>query len=134
MTLQRLQRAARERVPEGVRLDSLPWRTRWLLHAAYPGNALRYFTVRWRHWATQPGDVWWDFLADRYFVVAAVKPRHVEAEMYSGQIWNRPDLMARAATAPRVRIGSPWDSEFRTGMTVEVAHVDRSDMDRWHPA
>jgi hypothetical protein len=128
-----LKCAARRRISEGVRIDTLPLRDRLLIYAAHPRKAARYFHWRFRCWTTLPGDTWRDFMADTYFVVTAVKPHHIEAEVYSGQIWHRPDLMAQAATATRVRIGSLFERQFGHGMVVEVAPVERSSMASWLP-
>jgi hypothetical protein len=132
--MNRLQRAARRRIGEGVRIDTLPLRDRLTVYAAHPLRALRYFHIRYRRWATLPGDKWTDFIRDAYFVVTAVKPGHIEAEVYSGQIWKRPDLMAAAESAPRVPIESLWMREYRPGLTVEVLTVQRREMDTWLPA
>lgn len=132
-----LQRKARERIPAEVRLDSVPRRNRWLFYAAYPGRALRYFGHRVRKWATLPGDVWMDFQRDQYFVITAVKPRHVEAEVYSGQVWNTPRLMEKATVAPRVRVNATdpltfWSTvDGHSGAVVEVAWFRREQMEGW---
>lgn len=129
----RLRRRVRERVPEGVLVESLSWRDRWLLYAAYPTRAVRYLGLRFRKWATLPGDTWMDFQRDAYYVVTAVKPRHIEAEVYSGQVWTRPELMAEAATAPRIPVGSLWEltMDGYRGVVVEVARIDREEMAGW---
>jgi hypothetical protein len=130
----RLAIAARKRLREGTRIDTLPLRDRLIVYAAYPFKTIRYFHARWRKWATVPGDTWLDFQRDTYYVVTSIKHDHIDVEVYSGQVWKTPSLRAQAETAPRVRIDSLLSRRFRSGMVVDVASVPKADMDSWWPA
>lgn len=131
--MNRIQRAARRRIPQEIRIDTLSLRDRFLLYAAHPVKAARYLGLRLRKWATLPGDTWCDFQRDQYFVVTKVKPHWIEAEIYDGQVWHNPDLLAQAATAPRIHIGTDtiWGYTYQPGPIVQVGRYSFKDMATW---